>query len=143
MADWSSSHFLQALGWATLNSFWQMALLWCIFQLLTHFAKLTSNQKYLLAVSNVFVGFVWFLLSFSTYFKNGFNETALSKVSVELSTNELSIVLSCASIAYLLLLTVPTVKIIRNWVFLKQIKTVGVGKAPYRYRLFAQRISGH
>jgi bla regulator protein blaR1 len=143
MADWSSSHFLQALGWATLNSFWQMALLWCIFQLLTHFAKLTSNQKYLLAVSNVFVGFVWFLLSFSTYYENGFNETALSKVSVELSTDELSIVLSCASLTYLLLLVVPTVKIVRNWFFLKEIKKIGIGKAPYRYRLFAQRISGH
>jgi beta-lactamase regulating signal transducer with metallopeptidase domain len=143
MADWSSSHFLQALGWATLNSFWQMALLWCIFQLLTHFAKLTSNQKYLLAVSNVFVGFVWFLLSFSIYYKSGFNETALSRISVELSPNELSIVLSCASLTYLLLLVVPTVRIARNWLFLKQIKKVGVGKAPYRYRLFAQRISGH
>ncbi|HYH16166.1 MAG TPA: hypothetical protein VD794_13150, partial [Flavisolibacter sp.] len=115
MADWSNSHFLQALGWATLNSFWQMALLWCIFQLLTHFAKFTSNQKYLLAVSNVFVGFVWFLLSFSIYYKSGFNDTALSSLSVELASDKLSIILSCASLTYLLLLIVPTVKIMRNW----------------------------
>lgn len=143
MADWSSSHFLQALGWATLNSFWQMALLWCIFQLLTHFVKFTSNQKYLLAVSNVFVGFVWFLLSFSIYYKNGFNETALSSLSVEFPSDKLSIILSCASLTYLLLLVVPTVRIVRNWFYLKQIKKLGLEKAPYRHRLFAQRIAGH
>jgi bla regulator protein blaR1 len=143
MADWSSSHFLQALGWATLNSFWQMALLWCIFQLLTHFVKFTSNQKYLLAVSNVFVGFVWFLLSFSIYYKDGFNETALSSLSVELPSDKLSIILTCASLTYLLLLVVPTVRIVRNWLSLKQIKKIGLDKAPYRHRLFAQHIAGH
>jgi len=143
MADWSSSHFLQALGWATLNSFWQMALLWCIFQLLTHFVKFTSNQKYLLAVSNVFVGFMWFLLSFSIFYKSGFTETALSTLSVELPSDKLSIILSCASLTYLLLLVVPTVRIVRNWLFLKQIKGTGLEKAPYRHRLFAQRIAGH
>jgi hypothetical protein len=30
MAAWSQSPFLQALGWAMLNSFWQMALLYTI-----------------------------------------------------------------------------------------------------------------
>jgi bla regulator protein BlaR1 len=143
MTDWSSSHFLQALGWATLNSFWQMALLWCLFQLLTYFVKLTSNQKYLLAVSSVFVGFVWFVLSFSIYYSSGFSKTALHNLAVEIPTSVLSIVLSCASVAYLLLLVVPTVRIVRNWHFLKQIKTVGLDKVPYRYRLFTQRIASH
>ncbi len=35
---WGQSNFLQALGWAVLNSLWQMAFLWVIYQLFTAFS---------------------------------------------------------------------------------------------------------
>ena len=45
MAQWSQLHFLQALGWATLNSFWQMAILWCAFAGANHLFKLSATKK--------------------------------------------------------------------------------------------------
>jgi len=46
------SNFLQALGWAVLNSLWQMAFLWVIYQLITGvFKKIKSSQKSYLATS--------------------------------------------------------------------------------------------
>jgi len=44
MEQWSQSHFLQALGWATLNSFWQMAILWCAFIGVNHLFKLSATK---------------------------------------------------------------------------------------------------
>jgi hypothetical protein len=42
----NQSNFLQALGWAVLNSLWQMALLWVVYQLITAvFKTVRSSQK--------------------------------------------------------------------------------------------------
>ena len=38
------TNFLQALGWAVLNSLWQMAFLWVIFQLILSFG---INKRYI------------------------------------------------------------------------------------------------
>jgi hypothetical protein len=44
MTAFGNSAFLQALGWATLNSFWQMAALWTLFLLAKHFFRLSSEK---------------------------------------------------------------------------------------------------
>ena len=144
MADLSSSLFLQALGWATLNSFWQFALLWCCFQLIKHYTSINSNSRYLLAVYSMFIGFGWFAFTFSYFY---FNEQALqnsfSVIPINGSASLLPIILSSASIAYLSLLFIPSYKILRNWRFIQKIKKHGLDKAPFRYRIFVQKISAH
>ena len=64
MAGLSQSAFLQALGWATLNSFWQMALLWCVFLGANYFFRLSAQNKYYLSAVSVISGAVWFFVSF-------------------------------------------------------------------------------
>src|SRR5687767_11295515 len=59
------SNFLQALGWALLNSLWQMAFLWVVYQVITAiFKKPGSSQKSALASGLVITGFAWFIYTF-------------------------------------------------------------------------------
>jgi len=143
MATWSQSLFLQALGWATLNSFWQMALLWCCFLLVTHFFQLSSNKKYLFSAYSVLIGFTWFIYTFFSFYLTGNNETLVMQVPLVQSFELLPVFLTSASIAYLALLIFPTFKVFRNWQFIQQIKCHGLDKAPYMQRLFVQKISSH
>lgn len=137
----SNSLFLQALGWATLNSFWQMAMLWVIFQTLQHFFSLSSNRKYQLAASSVFTGFAWFAYTFISYYFFEAGKNALVSMNLLDSLEVLPMVLSSASIAYLGMIIFPTYKIIRNWRFVRTIKKYGLEKTAIRHRLFVQKIA--
>src|SRR6266516_5478207 len=64
MAFWGDSNFLQALGWAVLNSLWQMAFLWVIFQAIISSGISKPSQKTRLATIFLFAGFLWFLVTF-------------------------------------------------------------------------------
>src|SRR2546423_4542778 len=101
MAGWSQSHFLQSLGWATLNSFWQMALLWSIYTGACFLLKLPAYRKYQIAVGSVLAGFIWFVLSFVTFYQNsaGSSFTFIHN-GIYQSNGLLNIFLVSASIAY-------------------------------------------
>ena len=64
MTGLSQSAFLQALGWATLNSIWQMALLWCVFLGANYLFRLSAEKKYLLSVTALVTGSLWFIATF-------------------------------------------------------------------------------
>src|SRR2546423_675551 len=71
MALLGQSAFLKALGWALLNSVWQMGLLWMIFLLLTAcMRKLTAQMKHSLAVMMLGVGFCWFFFTLASQYLN-------------------------------------------------------------------------
>ena len=64
MALLGQSAFLKALGWALLNSIWQMGLLWVMFLLLTAcMRKMTAQMKHSLAVILLGTGFCWFAIT--------------------------------------------------------------------------------
>lgn len=64
MALLGQSAFLKALGWALLNSIWQIGLLWLMFLLLTAcMRKLTAQMKHSLAVILLGTGFCWFAIT--------------------------------------------------------------------------------
>jgi bla regulator protein BlaR1 len=142
MANWSQSHLLQSLGWATLNSFWQMALLWCIYSASNYIFRLDAHKKYRISVLAIFAGFAWFVLSFFYFYQSSsvssigfFNQT------ISESDSLLHIFLLAASVAYLGLLVFPSYRLFRNWQFVQQIKKEGLQKANLNYRLFVQKIS--
>src|SRR4029078_66537 len=142
MATWSQSHFLQSLGWATLNSFWQMALLWCIYLAINSVFKISAHKKYQLAVGAIVAGFVWFALTFLYYF----NSSAVSSIAifdqtVSESNSILNIFLLSASLSYLVVLIFPSYRLFRNWQFVQRIKKQGLQKADLNYRLFVRKIS--
>jgi len=142
MANWSQSHFLQSLGWATLNSFWQMALLWCIYLAINSVFKTSSHKKYQLAVGAIVTGFVWFVFTFVYYFNSSsVSSVAIFNRTINESNNVLNIFLLSASLAYLGLLIFPSYRLFRNWQFVQKIKKYGLQKADLNYRLFVQKIS--
>ena len=123
MANWSQSHFLQSLGWATLNSFWQIALLWCLFCLVNHLFKLPSFRKYQLSVAAMFAGFAWFVITF-IYFYQSTSVSVISffNQSIEDTNTFLNVALISASVAYLGLLCFPSYRLFCNWQFVQRIK---------------------
>jgi beta-lactamase regulating signal transducer with metallopeptidase domain len=138
--EWSFSPFLQALGWATLNSFWQMALLWACFAAIHYFFHLSSQRTYTLGVAGVFAGLLWFVYTFFHYYSTG--RTQLFNSIEEINSFPLiHQLLYATSIAYLLLLIVPAYKALTNWQYIKCIRTKGLEKAPLNYRLYVRKIA--
>jgi bla regulator protein blaR1 len=137
----SQSEFLQALGWSTLNSFWQMGLLWSLFMLYNYFFKPSSNRKYLTAVSLVFAGTAWFLYTFITFYSPVSEPIAYLRFETLETTGLLAQILTAASITYLALLIIPAYRVLRNWRFLQSVKKNSSQKAPLKNRLFVQKIS--
>ena len=67
------SVFLKTLGWALLNSLWQMALLWFLYMVLPYLAKnLSSRVRHGIALLVLLTGSAWFLLGL---IYAGFTET--------------------------------------------------------------------
>lgn len=139
--DWSQSHFLQSLGWATLSSIWQMALLWCLYLAATLFLRLSSSKKYQLSVAAILAGFVWFVFTFFYYFnaKETFNIPFFSR---SIGFNNVSnVFLIAASVAYLGLLIFPSYRLFQNWQFVQRIQNKSLQKADLNYRLFVQKVA--
>ncbi|MDQ6609337.1 MAG: M56 family metallopeptidase [Bacteroidota bacterium] len=143
MSGWSGSSFLQAIGWATLNSFWQMALLWCVVAALTHLFKLSAAKKYQASVGAMLLGFAWFVATFISYYQSNITTFALFENAFTHSNTILQTCLFSASITYLLLLVFPATRLIKNWQFIQVIKKQGLQKANLDYRLFVQNIGAH
>jgi bla regulator protein BlaR1 len=142
MASWSQSHFLQSLGWATLNSFWQIALLWCIYLAINYTLKISPGKKYRLAVGAIITGFVWLVFTFVYYFNSSsVSGIAIFNQTINESNSILNIFLLSASVAYLSLLIFPSYRLFRNWRFVQRIRKEGLRKSDLNYRLFVQKIS--
>jgi len=143
----SQSNFLQALGWAVLNSLWQMALLWVVYQLITAvFRTKRSSQKAYLATSLLFTGFAWFVFNFFVILadKSAAQTDYSAFVTVngnEAVNNWLFTTLPIASVLYLALLVLPVLNFIRNYRYVQFIRGNGLKKADVKWRMFTQKIA--
>src|SRR5688572_18304452 len=108
------ANFLQSLGWAVLNSLWQLALLWVVYQVLTAiFTKARPTAKSLLASSLLIAGFTWFVLTFFQRYTANDSQVIFSVDILNESTvdgNWLQQALPAASTIYLLLLIIPLLR---------------------------------
>ncbi|MEP7372830.1 MAG: M56 family metallopeptidase [Chitinophagaceae bacterium] len=141
------SNFLQALGWAVLNSLWQMALLWVVYQLATALLRTNkSSTKGFLATVLLFSGFAWFVFTFfSILADRPASETGYSAF-ISISGNDsvnnwLYTMLPVASLVYLVLLMLPILNFIRNYRYVQIIRNHGLKKADVKWRMFAQKIA--
>lgn len=136
----SQSHFLQALGWALLNSLWQMALLWIFFQILTSLFKLSASKKYSLAILCITAGFGGFVFEFVTAFRVPILHSSILKWSFFFSENTpaaiLDRILNTASLIYLFVLALPVGKMIRSLRYVHRIRSKGLVKISAEWRLF-------
>jgi bla regulator protein blaR1 len=141
------SNFLQALGWAVMNSLWQMALLWVVYQLATALLRTNkSSKKGFLATLLLFSGFAWFVFAFFSILADkpasGTGYSAFVIISGNESvSNWLYTMLPIASLVYLILLTLPVLNFIRNYRYVQVIRKHGLKKADVKWRMFAQKVA--
>ncbi|MBL7724961.1 MAG: M48 family metalloprotease [Chitinophagaceae bacterium] len=137
-------HLLQALGWAVLNSLWQMALLWVIYQVVTAFLKNTkASSKSVLATILLFAGSFWFIYTFlivySDISEGGTTGTFIT--SGHEVYNWLLQSLPFISGAYLLLLVLPVLRFIRNYRYVQVIRKYGLSKINVDWRIFVRNVA--
>lgn len=145
------ANFLQSLGWAVLNSLWQMAALWVLYQLVTTlFRNLSPAIKSRLASTLLMSGFAWFVLTFLTAFSyshtpagNPVIHSVLAGAGGDIPPNHwLPTVLPWASGVYLLLLLIPLTRFARNIRYVGIIRKHGLTKMQVDWRLFVKRVAG-
>ena len=112
----SQSNFLQALGWAVINSLWQMALLWIVYKFFVLVFKPGSSLKAKSAFITLVAGTVWFFISFFIAFNSPHTATSVfSAGGINYTFNDsISAILPFASVIYLLLLSIPAIRFIIN-----------------------------
>lgn len=141
MAGFSQSVFLQALGWATLNSFWQAGLLWLLFLIAETVVKPSAQNKYLMAVAAAGLTFAWFCVSFLFYLLNGqADRISFFELSASSAKNILPYILSAASLTYLGFLCLPAYLLLQNWQHMQALKKTGLSRPDGRHRLFIKKI---
>jgi beta-lactamase regulating signal transducer with metallopeptidase domain len=144
----SQSNFLQALGWAVINSLWQMALLWVIYQVILSILKINPDKKTKLAAVFVVTGFLWFVYTFITswFFSpagNPVSNAAKQLVTAETWNRLLNKIILIASVTYLLLLALPVWQFIRNYRYVQFIRHQGLGKINADWKIFVKKMSAY
>ena len=141
------ANFLQSLGWAVLNSLWQLALLWVVYQVITGlFRKSTSSFKTSLASSLLIAGFAWFIFTFLSTYVNHSTTVVISSAFVNASGNQavnewLQQTLPAASVLYLVLLVLPFLHFVRNYRYVQVIRRYGLTKINVEWKMFVTKIS--
>ena len=139
-------NFLQSLGWALINSLWQMALLWVVYQFITaSFHKIKPAHKTFLATLLIFSGFAWFVYTLITSLVSQTNSIT-SFYNTGLVSNDnwkyfASKVLPYASLIYLIVLIAPVWQFIRNYRFVQMIRNTGIKKIDVAWRMYVKRTS--
>ncbi len=142
------ANFLQSLGWAVLNSLWQMALLWVIYHVITGIVKpAKSSFRSSLASLLLITGFAWFIYTFVSFYGNNASGPAILSVSF-LNTEEnhqlsnwLQQALPIASVLYLFLLVLPVAHFIRNYRYVQVIRKYGLVKVDVQWRIFVKKVA--
>ena len=142
------TNLLQSLGWAILNSLWQLALLWVIYQIISSvFSKVNSSIKNALAFSLLITGFTWFIYTFlATYSNQGSDTIVLSLAVATTDGNQqlnewLQQTLPLASILYLFLLLLPVLQFVRNYRYVQVIRKFGLTKMNVEWRMFVKKVA--
>lgn len=155
------SPFLQALGYAIANSFWQVALIWLIVTVLHGVLKTSSAVKYRIAVWAQFTGFAWFVVTFRFYFQRcisavremeafqlpGNTSFYITHTNTGFRNSLTGFLLKAEqllpflSVAYLCLLVFLAFKWIASYRQTQQIRYNGLLKTDIDWRLFVQKVS--
>lgn len=143
----SQSNILQALGWAILNSLWQMALLWVIYQLISGFThSMKPGKKAGLATGFVIAGFGWFIYTFISVLLSSSTSNPISSLAREIINEKewnslVQNTLPVASTVYLILLGIPLWQFIRNYRHVQLIRNNGLNKIDAEWRMFVKKFA--
>ncbi|MEO7766078.1 MAG: hypothetical protein ABIS01_01585 [Ferruginibacter sp.] len=143
-----NAYLLQSFGWAIVNSFWQVGILWLVYKVISSTdKKLPALLKYNLGIVLLFTSFIWFiftilqnyclLISMVSYPKGIAAEAWILKLRF---FNNL---LPLLAIFYLILLCLHIVPFIKNLSANRLLQNQGLSKAPVDIRLFATQTALH
>lgn len=136
------SDFLTALGWAVINSLWQFALLWVIYQLIIAFRPaIRAASRSAIASGMVIAGFAWFVFTLITFFKENIADAVPYMYGPGGWNHWIADALPVTSVIYLLLLTIPLFRFVRNYRYVQLIRTKALQKADVQLRLYVQKLS--
>lgn len=141
------SNFLQALGWAVMNSLWQMALLWVVYQLITAILRTKkSSEKAFLATTLLYMGFAWFVFTFFSILADKPASHSGYSAFVTINGNDavnnwLATMLPVASLVYLILLALPVLNFVRNYRYVQFIRKHGLKKVDVKWRMFTRNVA--
>ena len=138
--------FLQSLGWSLINSLWQMALLWALYQFITvFFHKIKAAHKTSLALLFTFSGFGWFIYTFVIALISDSNSITSFQTSGIISDKVWNYfadkILPYASAVYLIILIAPVWQFIRNYRYVQMIRNSGIKKMDVAWRMYVKRTS--
>jgi len=146
------SAFLKILGWALLNSIWQMSLLWLIYMLVVSAGakKFSANAKHNIASLLLGIGAVWFFMTFATnYFNHDLSDETLVVANI-FSGDEISFLNSWkhffnnlipyCSLTYLVALAFLMIRYFKYYAHSQHLKLVSLHKAPVGMRLFTESV---
>jgi bla regulator protein BlaR1 len=140
------SNFLQALGWAVLNSLWQMAFLWVIYQVISSvYRSAKSSQKSYLATGLILIGFTWFIYTFCSILlaspANVISADFISANGNERLNAWMSTMLPIASVTYLVLLLLPVFYFVHNYRYVQNIRNNELSKVDVDWRIFVKNVA--
>src|SRR5215217_1349266 len=152
MALLGQSAFLKALGWALLNSIWQMAALWLIYLVMTaSLRKLTADIKHSIAIVLLGMGSVWFGCTLAVKYFDYSElplviapaETGQETISgvIGLSIQNLELLLPYFSSVYLTVIAFLFLRFVAQYRYTNRVSTQAVHKLQPKFRLYVQQIA--
>lgn len=153
MALLGQSAFLKALGWALLNSIWQMAILWLVYLVLSASLRkqLTAHIKHSLAIVLLGIGSVWFAFTLAfKYFE--YSEAPMLVLAEEgtqqtfagaftLSLRNMEALLPYLSSVYLVAIVFLFFRFISQYRYTQHVTTNAVHKLQPQLRMYVQQIA--
>ncbi len=140
-----NSFFLQSLGWALANSFWQAAVLWLIYQAITGSNKnFSALVKYHLSLTLLFFSFIWFVFTLLQSYQLLAHTTTTSFTKNWLvKFQQLNAALPSLAITYFVVLAFYVVKFFNQYFKLRFISSKGLLKPPLDIRIFTSSTALH
>ncbi|MFT3823906.1 MAG: M56 family metallopeptidase [Chitinophagaceae bacterium] len=153
----NQSAFLKALGWALLDSVWQMGLLWLLYVVLTaNGKKLQARQRHTIALLSLTGGTLWFVITLIRYCYKLAEEPAI--ISFYLNDADAALPassftqqlygwldpsLAILSTTYLVAVLFLFIRLYRQYRITQKLFTEGLQKANPEWRAFLQQAAGH
>ena len=139
-----NAYFLQSIGWAIANSFWQAGTLWLLYQATVHSnKKLPTLIKYQLSLSLIFICAIWFgfttLQNYRLLLQADAAFTQQRMIQFQLLNKGLPFV----AVVYFGILIFYTFRFIRHYLQLRFVSTNGLLKAPVDIRIFTTNTALH
>ncbi len=141
-------YFLPALGWAVINSVWQVGCLWVIYQLvIITDKKLPALVKYHLGLLFLFASFSWFLATLLQNYRlliaTPSNNSILLNDYISSKLLLLNKMLPLLGSVYLLLLSYHLLRFVKAFINSIYLERNGLSKAPLDIRLFVNKTALH